>query len=180
MRITIGTPAAFIVSVLSLVVASWGAINSNQNAKVSARPYLVATPQLDGSAKKFGLYVSNAGPGAAVIKNAAITANGKRYEGLTTSIWPDFIRDTGLTTLCYRTGWPQEGSVLKTGEDDPLLVVSDSAPPTCQAEILRLLASKDLTIRIEYQSIFDETYVFERNIRFRDASAEKIANQLPN
>lgn len=178
MKIAIDAPAALLVSLVSLAVSIWGAISSNQNAKISARPYVIATPQLDGSAKKVGLYVSNAGPGAAVIKSTVITFDGNRYEALDRSAWPELIRDMHLTNSCYRTGWPERGHIVKAGEEDPLIAVSDFALPACQAEMLALLASKDMTVRIEYQSIFDETYVFERNVRFRDVTAEAIAKQL--
>lgn len=101
--------------------------------------------------------------------------NGKSYSGLGRSIWPQFISDKGMPAGCFRKGWPPVGAVLKAGEEDPILVLSDAAPSGCVGEMIKLLGGDDIRIHIEYDSIYDDRYSFDGSVHFNDDDAERAA-----
>jgi len=166
---------AIVISVLALGVSFWGTSQAKTQARLSVRPYVIATPFLDESGGKIGLYLSNAGVGPAVIKDMSITIGNRSYNGLGPSIWPQFIQDVNGTRLCYRTGWPPQNAVLRIGEDDPLLAVSVTAPASCKAEILRILAGQKIYVHISYESIYQDAFTFDGDVHMNDATAENLA-----
>lgn len=61
------------------------------------------------------------------------------------------------------------------GEEDPILVLSDTAPSRCVGEITELLGGDDIRIHIEYDSIYDDRYSFDGSAHFNDDAAERAA-----
>jgi hypothetical protein len=170
----LAAPTALLVSLLSLGVSAWSAYKADMNTSLAYRPYAIAAPMFDDSGKKHGIYLSNAGLGPATINSMSVTVDGRVYSGLDESIWPQFIRDMKLTPSCFRTGWPFSQSVLRVGEDAPLLVLTDNASLSCQMQLATLLAQKDMEVAIGYMSIFGQDYTFRHGVRLPDETLRDL------
>ena len=168
-----------IASVAVSVCATWLAYKTYASSKLLYRPYAIATPYFDDTGKKHGIYLSNAGLGPAIIKNMTVTVDGKEYAGLETSVWPRFIADMGLSPMgCFRTGWPTPNAVVKSGDDVPLVTVSEFGAFDCMRQIFQVLATKKVMMVISYSSLYGDDFTSSNRLSLNDANATRLAQQL--
>lgn len=159
--------------------AAWATHQSYTSNKLLYRPYAITTQYFDDTSRKYGIYLSNAGLGPAIIKSMTVTVGGRRYTGLGPSIWPQFRADLGLSaTGCFRTGWPVQDSVVKAGEEIPLFTVSGLANLACQAQMMKLLADNSIVIEIEYASLYGDKFSASGDMRLNDDTARQLAEQF--
>jgi hypothetical protein len=149
-----------VISLIALSVSAGSAIITTRNVYSANRPYLTAVPQLDPTADRVGVYLVNSGSGAAILSNITLTIHGKTYSGLGPNVWDALETDAGFPPSCFRTSWPRKDDALKSGEEDPLIVLSGLASSDCVRAAKRLLAD-DLHVRIEYRSVFEQSYTWD-------------------
>ena len=159
--------------------AAWATHESYTSNKLLYRPYAITTQYFDDTSRKYGIYLSNAGLGPAIIKSMTVTVGDRRYAGLGPSIWPQFRADMGVsTTDCFRTGWPLQDSVVKAGEEVPLFTVSGVANLACHEQMLKLLANNSIVIEIKYASLYGDEFSTTGDMRLNDATAGQLTEQL--
>ncbi|VWC73221.1 hypothetical protein BCO18175_02176 [Burkholderia contaminans] len=159
--------------------AAWATHESYTSNRLLNRPYVITTQYFDDTGRKYGIYLSNAGLGPAIIKSMTVTVGGRRYTGLGASIWPQFRTDLGIsTTDCFRTGWPLQDSVMKAGEEVPLFTVSGAANLACHVQMLKLLADNSIVIEIKYASLYGDEFSAMEDMRLNDATAGQLTEQL--
>ncbi|KAF1040089.1 MAG: hypothetical protein GAK33_01089 [Burkholderia lata] len=159
--------------------AAWATHESYTSNKLLYRPYAITTQYFDDTSRKYGIYLSNAGIGPAIIKNMTVTVGDRRYTGLGPSIWPQFRADMGVSrTDCFRTGWPLPDSVVKAGEEVPLFTVSGVANLACHEQMLKLLTYNSIVIEIKYASLYGDEFSTTGDMRLNDATASQVTEQL--
>ena len=151
---------SIIISFTALVVSLGSAIVTTHNLYRANRPYVTTVPYFDPSMHKIGIYLSNAGTGAAILLNVSLTIHGKTYSGLGPSVWPKLEAEIGISPDCFRTAWPRPNDALKVGNEVPLIALSPSAMPDCLNTIKTLL-SDNLRIHVDYQSVFEKPYSYD-------------------
>lgn len=159
--------------------AAWATHQSYTSNKLLYRPYAITTQYFDDTSRKYGIYLSNAGLGPAIIKSMTVTVGGRRYTGLGPSIWPQFRADLGLSaTGCFRTGWPVQDSVVKAGEEIPLFTVSELANLACHIQMMKLLADNSIVIEIKYASLYGDEFSASGDMRLNDDTARQLVEQF--
>jgi hypothetical protein len=178
--LTAGLAAAIsVVSAGASLWAAWATHESYTSNKLVYRPYAISTQYFDDTSRKYGIYLSNAGLGPAIIKSMTVKVGDRRYTGLGPSIWPQFRADLGVSaTDCFRTGWPVQDSVVKPGEEIPLFTVSGVANLACHAQMLRLLANNSIVIEIKYASLYGDEFSTTGDMRLEDATARQLTEQI--
>ncbi|MHA6833136.1 hypothetical protein [Ralstonia pseudosolanacearum] len=143
------------------------------------RPYAITTQYFDDTGKKYGIYLSNAGLGPAIIKDMLVTVGGRTYSGLGASIWPQFGADMGIGgMICLRSAWPPQDSVMKVGEEVPLFTVSDFAAAGCMLQMFQLLANNDIVVEVRYASLYGDEFSSINHMRLNNSDAIHLAEQL--
>ncbi len=167
---------------LPLVISGWSAWSAHAtytSNRLLYRPYAITTQYFDDTGKKHGIYLSNAGLGPAILKDMRVTVGGRTYSGLGTSIWPQFSTDMGLSGVtCLRTSWPPQDTVIKVGEEAPLLTVSDFAAPGCMPLMLQLLADNDIVVEIRYASPDGDEFSSINHMRLNNSDAVHLSEQI--
>ena len=159
--------------------AAWAAHESYASNKLLYRPYAITTQYFDDTSRKYGIYLSNAGLGPAIIKSMTVTVGDRKYTGLGPSIWPQFRADMGVsTTDCFRTGWPLQDGVVKAGEEVPLFTLSSVAKLACHEQMLKLLANNSIVIEIKFASLYGDEFSTTGDMRLNDATACQLIEQL--
>ncbi|WP_406734394.1 hypothetical protein RJD39_21530 [Vibrio scophthalmi] len=152
------------IALIAVFVTVWQGIETREYNKNSLKPYLTAAPMLTGIEGKNGIYVTNDGVGPAFIKGAILTVNGKRFD-LSRNSWPSVYEYLGLEKLCHSESWFKNGSALKAGEKMTLLApTAATISPRCPVEFVKLLSANQLELKIEYASVYDDSFVFQQEI----------------
>ena len=136
--------------VVSIVAAGFAALQvkvaADQNEaaerhnKVTVAPLIRVIPYAEGKGGRNGLFVSNVGLGPATISGFSATAGAINASGFEADHWPEILAAAGAIPMCFATGWPRAGSVVRAGEELPLVYITRAEGfETCHAEMIKLM-----------------------------------------
>ena len=166
------------IALMALFVSIWQSIETREHNKNSLKPYLTAAPLLNGIKGENGVYIINDGVGPAYIKSAHLTVEGQEFD-LSRNIWPDVYKHIGLKKLCYSESWFKKGSALRAGEAMRLLAPSASPIASdCPIEFIKLISVKELVLQIEYQSVYEDDFIFDQSIGLDRQEVETFKKAL--
>jgi hypothetical protein len=132
--------------------------------RLSVRPHVVITFTLEGgTGEKNGIYIANLGLGPAIVKALSVEVGGKSYDAMDRRVWRNIFRDLTIVPGCFRQGWAQPGNAWKPGDEIGLLTVTHANPPvvngrSCHIELLKFLKIEGLKVRMQYESMYGESY----------------------
>ncbi len=92
-----------------------------------------------------------------------ITAPSGKYSGFGKSYWAEILEANGLASFCFAKGWPDAGATLKAGESLKLLEISKAKPKGCYLKALKVFQRKDISLKVGYHSMYNESFTVERN-----------------
>lgn len=150
---------AVAISFIAAALTWWQVEIGREHNRMSVRPLINITPYLEGEGKRRGVYISNQGLGPAIITSIEVTVNGETFSGLGESQWKSVLSTAETIPLCYKSGWPIQGSVLRPGEEETLLAPTDAYLPICDIELVNFHFKKDVSISIGYESLYNEKFV---------------------
>jgi hypothetical protein len=155
---------ALIISFGALIVSSMQYCVVKSHYRLSVRPHVVITFTLEGGRdEKNGIYMANLGLGPAIIKALSVEVGGKSYNAMDKRVWWNVFHDLTIIPGCFRQGWAQSGSALKSGEELALLTITHANPPivgghSCPDELLKFLKAEGLKVRMQYESMYGEPH----------------------
>ena len=137
-----------LIALTAVAVSVWqGRISQRQleiameHNKLTVRPYLEFLKNIDGGAGTLEIELSNQGYGPAVVKRFVIEYDGKEYDA-----WNPVLEAAGETKLRQIYNY-SEGTVIAPGSARVILRIE--TPNT----------HKGIKVRVEYESIYQETDV---------------------
>lgn len=177
-----------VVSITALFVSASTSYFANENLKtaqlhnkLSVEPLLRVTPMMAGDTGKNGLFVSNMGLGPAIVKNFSVVANGTMYDGFSEDHWPTILQNMGINPACFATGWPNLDSVVRPREEPLPLLYLSKVDSVCMPEMVKLVGGKEIMIKFEYQTIYqerrEETSTSKIKSKSIDALYQRITGQ---
>jgi hypothetical protein len=97
--------------------------------------------------------------------------------------WRNVFDDLAIVPGCFRRGWVESGSALKSGEEWLLLTITHADPPVvgehlCPIELLNFLKAEGLKVRVQYESIYGESYEVVRESWIDDDTISDISTAL--
>ena len=150
---------AVLISFVAAGFSGWQLKDAREHNRLSVKPIINITPYLEAEGGRSGVYISNQGLGPALIKSMNVTVDGETFGGQAQNVWPDILSRAGTEPLCYKHGWQIQGSVLKVGEEEAILAPTEADLPYCNALAMIFQLQKDITIKINYESIYKESFV---------------------
>jgi hypothetical protein len=150
--------SALFISFLALGLAWWQLELGRKHNKLSLKPLLTITPYSEGKDGKNGVFISNQGLGPAILKDFTVTIDGKTYKGLGENKWTEALKAAKTEPLCYKHGWPTSNSIIKVGEEIAILTPTAANIPICNLAMFVLQMGKNISISIEYESLYEEKY----------------------
>lgn len=177
-----------VVSITALFVSASTSYFANENLKtaqqhnkLSVEPLLRVTPMMAGDTGKNGLFVSNMGLGPAIVKNFSVVANDTMYDGFSEDHWPTILQSMGINPACFATGWPNLDSVVRPREEPLPLLYLSKVDSVCMPEMVKLVGGKEIMIKFEYQTIYqerrEETSTSKIKSKSIDALYQRITGQ---
>lgn len=164
--------SAIFISICALAVSIWQGVVEREHNRLSLTPYIEVSPRLAGRSQS-GIFIENAGTGAAFIKYVNISSGGKLFK-LTEDNWSDFFQHIGVNKDCYKKSWIKPGSVLQPSKEIPLITVSEASMPICDLDAVKFLTEPGLTLKIVYESPYKEEFVFLDDIEFDKSSVANL------
>jgi hypothetical protein len=153
---------ALFISVGAFIVSSLQYRAVTRHYRLSVRPHVNITFVLEGGRdERNGIYIANLGLGPAIIKALSVEVGGKSYNAMDKRVWRNVFHDLTIVPGCFRQGWAQSGSALKSGEELALLTITHANPPivdghSCHIELLKFLKAEGLKVRMQYESMYGE------------------------
>ncbi|MFJ2991235.1 hypothetical protein [Pandoraea sp. NPDC087047] len=138
-------------------------------SKGLARPYAIVTPHLDNEGKHMGAYLSNEGTGPAILKEAILNVDGKEYRGLGDTVWPKVLEDLRYVNVnCFRSAWPAADSVIRAGNETPLITVREDTNNLCFMSIVDFLTNHDVRLTLRYESLYGDSFESKQSLKISD------------
>jgi hypothetical protein len=157
---------ALCISVGAFIVSSLQYKAVTRHYRLSVKPHVIVTFYLEGTregglSEKNGIYLENPGLGPAIIKAISVEAGGKSYSAVNKHPWRNVLQDLAIVPNCFKFRLMQPGSALKSGEERPLLTVTQANPPvidgrSCHIELWKLLKAEGLKVHVQYESMYGE------------------------
>ena len=148
---------ATLIATLSVAIAVWEGVETRTHNRLSVKPILIfnktfniSKDPTDGSSQTtMTLSVVNRGLGPAVVKTVALQSLDKKklYPN-----WNKALQATNYQGQLLTSADLDESSVLEAGDEYVLLSVDWVPNP-----------SKDIQVRIQYQSMYEETFSVAAN-----------------
>ncbi|MFH4465001.1 hypothetical protein [Vibrio diabolicus] len=156
--------SAIVVALCAVFVSIWQGLVTREHNRKSLLPYITSSQVISGKEGESGIYISNGGVGPAFIKSAEIEANGKSFD-LSVYSWPGIYEHLGIQGKCFREAFFKTGSVILSRDHVQLLAITTpSASDFCRKEFLKILATPEFNITIEYESAYKESFIYTRRI----------------
>ena len=155
---------ALCISVLAFIVSSLPYRAVTRHYRLSVKPHVNVIFYLEGGPnQRNGVYITNPGLGPAIIKAVSVEVGGKSYDAVNNNPWRNVLHDLAIMPTCFRYGLVQPESALKPGEEFALLNITHANPPvvdgrSCHIQLLRLLNTEGLKVRIQYESMYGEPH----------------------
>ncbi|HCK0617601.1 hypothetical protein CGI93_22450 [Vibrio parahaemolyticus] len=170
--------SSVVIALTAVCVSIWQGVVAREHNNLSVKPYITAAPRLPGVGGENGVFISNAGVGPAFIKKAFIKANGKEFD-MAVNNWPAVYTHLNLKRLCYVERWFKEGATLKAGQDVKLIAPTTSPlDASCPVEFIKLISAPELTLSIEYESIYGEEFKYSQRIGLDDQEISRFKKEL--
>jgi hypothetical protein len=166
--------SSVIVAVTAVCVSIWQGVVVREHSRLSVKPYITIAPSLPGVGGKNGIFIANSGVGPAFIKKAYILANGKEFN-MAVNNWPAILAHLNLKNSCYAESWFKEGAALKSGQKITLIApTTNPLGVNCPVEFLKLLSARELSLDIEYESIYGEEFRSSQRIGLAPQEAARF------
>jgi len=139
-----------------LGVAVWQGIESRRHNRKTVLANLSLDVSFDDKPKRFGLWLSNKGSGPAIVKSVRFFLDDRdfAFNGLGHP-WPALWEKATFMGTRFLYSLPNEGDVLRAGEDLHLLSICEDGPT--DDEIAAMIKALDrIDLRIDYCSVYDE------------------------
>lgn len=167
-----------IIALTAVCISIWQGIAVREHNRLSFKPYITSAPHLPGTHGDNGVFISNAGTGPAFIKSAYIRANGKEFD-ITVNNWPSIFTHLNLKRSCYANRWFKEGATLKAGQEMKIIAPTTSIlDASCLEEFLKLISSPELTLSMEYESIYGEEFRYSQRIGLDAQEAARLKQEV--
>lgn len=156
----IASVSAVLISLFAVGLSWWQLEVGREHNRLSVRPLVIVTPYLEGPGGRNGLYLSNEGLGPAVLKDMKAVVAGKSFGGLGMSHWRQILKELNANPLCFSQAWPTYESVLKVGEELPILSLTKADLPICGSAAFELLTQRKMSMQVDYASLYGEAFVW--------------------
>ena len=166
------------IAFAALVVSLWQLNLSREHNKLSVRPKILITPYLEGPGGRNGLYIENSGLGPGTINSFEVATPAGNYSGFGRDRWAEILESNGLESFCFAKGWPDPEATLKEGEKLALLEISNSKPDGCYIKALEVFSQKEISLKIDYRSMYNEKFETSRNFNIESKELEVISSLL--
>ena len=169
---------AVFIAFAALVVSSLQLNLSREHNKLSVRPKILITPYLEGPGGRNGLYIENSGLGPGTINSFVVSAPSGTYSGFGKDRWAEILESNGLDSFCFAKGWPDPETTLKEGQKIALLEISKSKPDGCYIKALEVFQKKEISLTINYHSMYKESFATSRDFNIESKELELISSIL--
>jgi hypothetical protein len=181
-HVAVQTAAAVLALFISIFAAvfSWQQVEvSRVHNRISVAPILHVTPYAEGKSGRNGLYVSNVGLGPALIKEFRASSGAFVAEGFESDRWIDILAAAKINPACFATGWPRLDSVVKAGEELPLVHVTKAdGADICYTEMIKLIGGTGVEVAVTYESVYGEQKRMSETSKVNSRSVNLLYQQL--
>ncbi|UAB68712.1 hypothetical protein INR79_09115 [Vibrio sp. SCSIO 43132] len=170
--------SSVVIALTAVCVSIWQGVVAREHNRLSVKPFITSSPRVPGIGGENGVFISNAGVGPAFIKKVYIKANGNEFD-MTVNNWPAIYAHLDLKSSCYVERWFKEGVSLKAGYE--IKIIGPTTSPldaSCPIEFLKLISSPELTISLEYESIYGEEFKYSQRIGLDAQEAARFKHEV--
>jgi hypothetical protein len=142
---------------------------TRQHYRLSVRPRVRIVPYLEGPGYRNGIYIINVGLGPAIIKSVQIMDGSTTYQ--LTELRPliQLLRNMHLNSRCFQKASPLVDSVIRAGEETPIIARTRRVDTDCDIPVVSLVAKNSLRFKVAYESMYEEAFTIEDSAVIKDS-----------
>ena len=156
------------LALIATIIQGWHAREHN---KLSVRPYLTMAAKIEGPGGKNGIFIENAGLGTAIIKKAIIRFNQIDYD-FNKIVWPEILGKKGIDKMCFERTWLPVDAAITTTKEEAIIKLTRADSKGCYLEISKLVLNNQISVKIEYESLYKESFVVEKEVSLQGLGIE--------